>query len=353
MHAPSAGWDRVLAWQEATGDPVFIWGKGSAMNEGVFFGKIRAAFTDWIGKTGGGEAVSVYHDGMGAEALGALDPSPCKVYGHHQWFPNWERHFEWQLRATGLVVPESPYAKACLREHFEWIPERFLVPVPPPRMPIPEKMEPPGAEKRARTGIWLQGKSWRRYGNRLRSFADRWSESSGQLEIICEGGRKPAWANRDEIVWSAGLPFELARYRMYTWDSVLLLDDYSLASPWFLQALSLDCFPLVPDGQSPAVKGAWDGEAAPRPYPWGDPKAAISLLEEWRRKRDVLFSNYTSWREELLTGYPLASAFRPLWEEALQSLTALRPPRLRKRKPLSRWFPLAWYERLQRMRTGL
>lgn len=322
------------------------------MNEGICFGRLRRSFRRWIGKTGDAAPVTVYHDGMGAEALGALDTSPNKVYAFHQWFPNWERHFEWQLRATGLVVSENVQAQATLRERFAWIPERFIVPLSPPRLPLPEKMAPHGEKERHRTGIWLQGKPWRRHGNRLRSLADRWGDASGQLEIVCEGARKPAWAEHEKVVWSAGLPFELALYRLFTWDSVLLLDDYSLASPWFLQALALDCFPLVPDGESPARAGIWKDEAAPRPYAWGDPKSAIALLEEWRARRKDLFPAFRAWRDQLLEAYPLTSEFTLAWAETLRSLKELRPPRLRQRKPLAGWFPLAWYERVLRMRTG-
>lgn len=351
FHAPTLGWDRVHAWQEATGQPAFVWGGGAGARDAFFFGSLRRSFADWIGRTGGPAAMTLYHDGMGADALGPLDPARHKVLFLHQFFPRWERHFEWQLRCTGLIMTTEPAFSRLIREKYAWIPERFIESLAGPVLAAAEARSAGATGPGRRTGIWLQGRPWRRYGNRLRAIVDRWVPGAGQLEIIVDGGGPPAWARRESVLWSPSLPLEFALHRLHTWDSVLLLDDYSLDAPWLLQALALDCFPLVPDGDSPALSGSWGTGNAPSPYPWGDLEAAIGLLGQWREERADLIEDFRDWREGLLARHDGPAPFRERWQAATQALLAQRPPKLRPRKPLAPWMPLSWYERVLRLRT--
>lgn len=352
FHAPSTGLDRIHAWREATGEPTFIFGRYSGMHEARLFGGIRGPFGDWIAGTGDSATMTVYHDGIGADALGPLDPAPHKVFACHHWYPRWQNHFEWQLRCTGKVLLGEPGLAGAIRERFAWIPERFMVSVPQPLLAATEDTEKRSAPPQ-RTGIWLHRKRWRRHGNRLRSIVDRWQPAVGELEIITEGGGPPGWAKRPNIIWNTGMPMEFALYRLYTWDSVLLLHDYALDAPWLLRALSLDCFPLVPDGESPAFGPAWREKSAPSPYDWGDISSAISLLGEWRKHKTELLADFQEWRERLLAGHRSGKAFCRDWAACKAALAEQRPPKLRERKPLAGWMPLSWYERVVRLRTGV
>jgi hypothetical protein len=352
FHAPSTGLDRIHAWREATGEPAFVWGQHSGMHEARFFGGIRSAFRNWITKTGDSTALTIYHDGIGADALGPLDSAPHKVFACHHWYPRWQNHFEWQLRCTGKVLVGDAALIGAIRERFGWIPERFIQSIPEPLLSDREG----GGERQAapphRTGIWLHGKRWRRSGNRLRSIVDRWQPGVGELEIITEGGGPPGWAKRENIIWNTGMPMEFALYRLYTWDSVLMLNDYALDAPWLLRALSLDCFPLIPAGESPGFGGAWQEESAPSPYPWGDMEAAIDRLTQWREGKAGLLTDFRKWRAGVLSGHAGGSSFREQWSACKAALIEQRPPKLRDRKPLASWMPLSWYERVIRLRTG-
>lgn len=352
FHAPRSGWDRIHAWQEATGEPVFVWGSRSGAEDSRFFGPVKKAFSQWIEATGGDACMTIYHDGFGSDAFGPLDPAAHKLLFLHHWYPRWERHFEWHLRCTGKVLVGDPAMAGVLREKFAWIPERFIGVVSQPRLSHGEALvaRPEGAKRR--TGIWLHGKNWRPYGNRLRAIADRWPADSGEVEIITEGGKPPRWARRPSVTWNAGMPFEFALQRIFTWDSTLLLNDFSLDAPWLLRALALRVFPLVPDGGSPARSGPWLDESAPQPYAWGDTASALQLLKGWRSERDALLPEYGKWADSVLSGHAQSADFKDPWNAGKAHFLDQRVPKLRRRAPIASLYPVSWYERIQRLRAG-
>lgn len=353
FHTPVTGLDRAHAWQEATGEPVFLWGRGSGIDDSLFFGPLKKVFNKWIQATGGENALTVYHDGIGSDALGPLDPSNEKVLFLHNWFPRWEGHFEWTLRCTGKVMVGDPGALQTLRDRFAWIPERFIHVVPQPMLEsLDEQASHPHATAR-RTGIWLHGTPWKRFGNRLRSIVDRWDSRSGELEIISGNGNQPSWSRKEGIIWNSDMPTEFALHRIFTWDSTLLLNDYSLDAPWFLRSLALDCFPLVPDGESPAFSPAWQADAAPRRYAWGNTNDAQSLLKEWREAKESLLPDFLQWRDRLINPHPHSHAFPEIWGTAKEAVLAQRTPQLRQRRPVGGWQFVSWYERVLRLRSGM
>ncbi|MEX0325647.1 MAG: hypothetical protein AB3N33_06125 [Puniceicoccaceae bacterium] len=350
FHAPTAGWDRIHAWQEATGEPAFVWGRDSGHTRGRFFSSIKRDFALWLEATESAP-ITIYHDGAGVDALGAMDANDHKILFLHQFFPRWERLFEWNIRMTGRLMVGHASQSVQVRERFGWIPERFILPVPQPLLK-PEEQQSSGGGAGNRTGIWLHGLPWRRFGNRLRSIIDRWSPEAGQLEIVVSGKGRPSWARKDHVVWSAELPFQFALYRLHTWDSTLLLNDYSLDAPWLMAALEMGCFPLVPEGDGASRVGGWEDDSAPSPYPWGDIPAAIGLLQEWRKAREQLQSDFEAWSSNILGTNRNGPEFLSLWQEAKQTLMDQRPPKLRSRKPVGGWHPVRWYERIQRLRAG-
>ncbi|NDV62240.1 hypothetical protein G0Q06_07255 [Puniceicoccales bacterium CK1056] len=352
FHAPRTGWDRIHAWQEATKEPVFVWGIASGAEESRLFGSVKKTFAEWIEATGGDSAMSIYHDGFGSDAFGPLDPTSHKLLFLHHWFPRWERHFEWHLRCTGKVLVGDSWMPPILREKFGWIPERFIGVAPQPQLYSKEELVPRPEAAKPRTGIWLHGKSWRPYGNRLRAIVDRWPEAAGEVEIITEGGGPPRWARKPFIIWNSGMPFEFALHRIFTWDSTLLLNDFSLDSPWLLQALSIRCFPLVPDGESPAQMGPWLDDSAPKPYEWGDTADAVRLLQQWRSARESLLPEFGKWADSVLETHPPSEAFMDSWNTCKAQFVDQRVPKLRQRRPIASLYPVGWYERIQRLRAG-
>lgn len=239
-----------------------------------------------------------------------------------------------------------------LRESFEWIPERFIQAVPSPLLSgLAEDRRPPESLP-PRMGIWLHGKRWRRDGNRLRSLVDRWPQEAGQLEIITAGKGRPRWSRQDFVVWNTDLPMECALHRIPTWDSLLLLNDFTLDAPWLLRALQLGCFPLIPEGESPAHAAEWDSLSAPQPYAWGDPQAALDLLNQWRSAGPEVREAFADWKARLFKGHPEGREFRENWRAVKDQVAEQRAPRLRRRRAVSSFYPVAWYERLFRLRAG-
>lgn len=353
FHIPTTGWDRLHAWQEGTAEPVFIWGSGSGLGESRFFGDLKKTFGKWIEGTGGANALTVYHDGVGADALGSLDPAPHKVIALHSFYSRWQRHFEWQLRSTGRVLLGNLDQVVELKRCFPWIPERFLHHVPEPLLSDHETQpRAEGSGPKVRLGIWLHGANWKRHGNRLRSIVDRWSPGDGELEMVLAKGQPPSWAKKDGVRWSTDLPFAFAVMRLFTWDSTLLLNDFHLDAPWLMRALSLGCFPLVPDGENVALHPHWEAEAAPQRYPWGNITGALELLREWREAREQLQPAFTAWAQELLAKRSPSTRFSEIWVPAREALVNQRPPKLGKRRAPSSFTPIAWYERLLRLRLG-
>jgi hypothetical protein len=350
FHAETSGTDRIDAWREATGEPVFVWGSHSNQADGVFFGSVKSAFRSWLQETNNAD-LTIYHDGAGVDALGPLDPTPDKVLFLHQLFPRWERHFEWMIRCTGRILLGNPEMVEVLRDRFAWIPSKYVNWIGSPGLTDGLLTQGEGTGAKRRTGIWLHGKPWKRFGNRLRSVIDRWSPESGQLEIIASGKRVPRWANREWIRWSANLPLEFALLRLHTWDSTLLLNDYNLDAPWLMKALGLGCFPIIPDGGSLTRRGPWMQAFAPRGYEWGDTHSAMELLTQWRSNRDSLSGDFTAWTKQLLAERD--EGFSTRWAHVKAELLAHRAPAIRPRKAVRPWFPVGLYERVQRMRSGL
>ena len=348
VHPATSGTDRVHAWQEASGEPFFIWGSGSAGAGGFFFRQIKREFSNWLEKTRDA-SLTIYHDGMAADALGPLDSSDNKVLLLHGWSPRWEKNFEWMLRCTGKVLVGDPCLKRVVRDKFPWIPDKYIQSIVDPCLPA--AMPEGGTGAGNRTGIWLHGLKWRRFGNRLRSIVDHWSEPAGQLEIVATG-KAPSWSKKPFVRWSPDMPFHFALMRLYTWDSCLLLNDYSLDQPWLMRALQLGCFPIVPEGSAHALNPAWGEDSAPKPYEWGDIDAAIGLVGQWRNKREGLRHQFQAWTQSVVSRHDPAR-FAPEWKFAKEQLLQSRPPKLRPRKAAGGFIPVAWYERVQRLRAGL
>ena len=350
FHAPTAGWDRIHAWQEATGEPAFVWGRDGGHSQGRFFRTVKGDFRLWLEATKA-LPITVYHDGAGVDAMGALDANAHKLLFMHHWTPRWERQFDWNIRFTGRLLVSHDAQIQAVRQRFGWIPERFILPVPQPMLQK-EEAKSEGSGPGQRTGIWLHGLPWRRFGNRLRSIIDRWPAEAGQLEIIASGKGRPAWSKKDHVVWSGELPFQFALFRLHTWDSTLLLQDYTLDSPWLLEALERGCFPLVPDGDGLARMGGWSDDSAPRPYPWGDVPAAIELLQQWRRDKETLLPDFLKWRDSLLARHRSGGSFISTWNGTKATILEQRAPKLRRAKAIANWQPIGWYERIQRLRAG-
>jgi hypothetical protein len=319
-------------------------------SEGRFFKSVKRDFRLWLEATKGA-ALTVYHDGAGVDAFGAMDNGPYKVLFLHHWYPRWERNFDWTIRCTGKVLVGHPDQVAKVRQRFAWIPERFINTVPQPGLALAKPGEEGGGAK-LRTGIWLHGRPWRRSGNRLRSIIDHWPADAGQLEIICSGKGCPSWARKDHVTWSPDLPLEFALFRLHTWDSTLLLNDYSLDAPWLMAALALDCFPLVPEGEGASRHSGWELDSAPRPYPWGDVPAAIKLLHGWRKEKDDLMDDFRSWARGIHGHQQVDAGFSSAWRGVKAAIVEQRSANLRQRKPVPGWQPVGWYERIQRLRAG-
>ncbi|MGC9452343.1 MAG: hypothetical protein ACP5I4_12955 [Oceanipulchritudo sp.] len=352
LHVPTSGTDRLHAWREATGEPFFVWGTGSGEVEGSLFLPVKAYFRRWLEATGEA-SLTIYHDGAGSDALGPMDPCPAKVFFLHQWFPRWENHFEWLIRCTGKVLVGHPDLAGRLGERFAWVPKSHVQAIRGPVVRIGESLHESGHGGKPRTGIWLHGIPWRRHGNRLRAILDRWSPEQGELEVVANGRARPRWSRGDSIVWSMNLPFQFALYRLFTWDSVLLVNDFSLDAPWFLRALELGCFPLVPQGEGIARTHEWQAPGAPQPYPWGDIGAAQELLRQWRTDRKALLPAFREWVATTRGHDGEPAGFSTRWKSAKEALLAHRAPALKRRKPAPAWYPVPLYERIQRLRAGL
>lgn len=351
FHPVISGWDRIHAWSEATGEPVFVWGTGSERADGLFFGSVKSEFKDFLSATAECE-LTIYHDGTGADVLGPMDGNRHKILYLHTWFPRWKKNFDWAIRSTGKVIVGHPSSIQLLREHFGWIPERYILHVPQPELSSTVSSDGERSEPKQRTGIWLHGKKWRRHGNRLRSVIDRWPSDAGQLEVIANGKGCPSWAKRDNVIWSMDLPVDFALFRMYTWDSTLLLNDYALDCPWLLRALELGCFPLIPQGEGVARTPCWHSESAPQVYPWGEIDKAASLLQAWRQDREKLMPAFREWHSSLVSETLSGDAFLTKWGETKAEFRDQKPPNLMQRKVASSIYPVPLYEHVLRMRTG-
>lgn len=347
MHGPTAGEDRIRAWEAATGEPVFVWGSG--WSAGRTTGAVRRSFRGWLKETG--EAgLTVYHDGPGADFLGTWDSCERKVLFLHSWPPRWERAFDYYIRCSGKVITGSEAGRGLVRGQFGWIPERYLAVVPEPSG---NAMGSCGKREHGRRcGIWLRGRNWRPLGNRLRALVDRWEEADGDLEILVGSGSVPRWARKAGVRWCAGESLASALERVDQWDSVLLLQDFDLEAPWILRALAGGSFAVVPDGEGREAFGNWQAEAAPRPYAWGDAAAALERLREWRSADEAERAIYRHWAAETVAGREPNKWRAQSWQPVVRTFTEQRAPRLRRRRGGARWVPVFWVERLQRLRSG-
>lgn len=351
FHPATSGTDRVMAWQEATGEPVFSWGRRSGQVDSYFFGPVKRKFRDWIESTKHAE-LTIYHDGMGADVLGPLDTCERKVFYLHSWFPRWEKNFEWLIRCTGRLMVTGDHRLDALVSRFAWIPGKYRLTAPEAGISDTLTGSGKGSGHKRRTGIWIHGKSWKSHGNRLRSIFDKWSPETGEIEVIAQGRAVPDWAGKDHIKWIKNLPLEFALMRLHTWDSTLLLNDFNLDAPWLFRALELGCFPLVPDGESIAHGGLWKEDFAPKPYDWGNFGSAIEILEKWRNCDDQDRSSYQEWVDQMRDFRGDREAFAMQWKGAKEMVVNHRSPNLRKRRPVADLFPVGLYENIQRMRAS-
>ena len=347
LHLPSSGEDRARAYAAVTGEPVFRW--GGPVGPSPFVGGVQRAFRQWL-RVHDEAVVTIYHDGVGADALGPLDPCQRKVLFQHRWPPAWERAFNFFIRGTGKVLVEDENAQARIRNVFAWIPDRYFHEVPPVRLPALVEPTVPG-ENEFVTGIWLQDQRWRLFGNRLRSLADRWPPELGVLELIVSTGAEPRWARKNGVRWISGLGFEAARRRASRWRAVLLFQDEDLLAPWLLEIVRGGAFPLLPDSERGIVPPSWNDEDAPEPYPWGDMPIALERLRQWREAEDWQRSAFRAWADRL-PGLEPKAWLENHWWPALARFADQRAPRLRKRRPCCFLYPLRWYERMLRLRAG-
>jgi hypothetical protein len=346
IHVPTSGEDRARAYAAICREPVFRW--GGSIGPSPLLGGVKAAFRSWLQESGDA-VLTVYHDGVGADVLAPLDPCERKILFQHCWPPGWQRSFDLFIRGTGKVLVEDPIAYERIRAVFGWIPERYLKELAPIRLPPTETS---GGEDQDRvTGIWLQDRSWRRFGNRLRSIADRWTQDLGRLEFIVASGGPPSWARKQGLRWHSDLEFEKARRRATRWQSVFLLNDEDLLAPWLLDAIAAGAFPLVPDSGRAITPSLWMEDAAPNPYPWGDIPAALERLQQWQNTGPTERASFHAWTAK----FPPSCSEGWLhegWLPALELFAGQRPPRLRNRRPWCSLYPLRWYERLLRLRSA-
>lgn len=333
-------------WSAATGEPCFHWGHGSGGWRWVCGEQKR--FAEWVEAHGGSEALTFFHDGAGADVLGAWDPSPHKVLLMHRWTPRWERYIDWHLRYTGRLAVASAALREGLLERFAWIPGRYVAvfPSPIPAMTIfPEPLE-------KQTLIWLWGQAWKASGNRLRAALDVWG-SHGEAVVVVVGGEggRPTWAAGPRVTWESGLSFRDALARAGTCDSVLMMNDFGMQAPWIMDWIRHGLFFLAPDGESPSRTGPWVDESAPRPYEWGNMEAAMALLQSWRDAPEGERLAYRQWAERAVRT-EAAVSFEAQWDAFKESLWHQRAPKLGNRKAHRRMFPVAWYKRIDRLRRG-
>lgn len=332
-------------WAAATGEPSFHWGHGSGRWRWVCGEQKR--FAGWVETHGGSEALTFYHDGAGADVLGAWDPSPHKVLLMHRWPPRWERYVDWYLRHTGRLAVGSAALREAVQERFAWIPERYLGLFPTARLaetPCPAHLE-------RRTLVWLWGQPWRACGNRLRAALEMWG-SKGQAVLVVGGeGRRPLWAKGPGVTWESGLSFGEALAHAGTCDSVLMLNDFALQAPWIHDWVHGGLFLLVPDGGSPSRSGEWVEESAPRSYEWGNMEAAMALLLSWRSASAEERAAYRDWAGRAAQGES-GALFEAEWERFKSGLWHQRAPKLGRLKARPSCFPVAWYRRIDRLRCG-
>jgi hypothetical protein len=93
-------------------------------------------------------------------------------------------------------------------------------------------------------------------------------------------------------------------------------------------------------------------ESAPQPYAWGDLHSAVNLLQQWRKEKDTLLPSFQEWVRSLDFMLDRSRSFKAEWRPIKQQFAEQRSPRLRKRRPYASWYPVAWFERVQRLRAG-
>lgn len=351
-HRQTAGADRLEAWGQAVPDPAFVWGEKECP---ALAGGLGQAFKAWIAAHPAD--ISLYHDGYGLEMLAPLDNAAHKILMVHQWPPRWKSQLTWLLRFTGKVVVCSAAERTQLHAALSWVPERFIFELPePPLSPGPvDKLPVANEAPNETTGIWLQGSPWKLQGDRLRALADRWDTArDGRLQVLSGSPRPPRWQRKSgsRIDWQIGLSLnEALQCASSNWGQVLLLNDFDLNAPWLERLLREGCFPLVPDGDSPArLGGRWSEDAAPHPYAWGDMDDALELLQQARSMTAHDRSRFERWATGAFATDSVG--FSDRYAALVEEIASQRPLRLRRhRKPLP-FLPLAWYDRVHRIRTG-
>ena len=141
----------------------------------------------------------------------------------------------------------------------------------------------PRAGRAERTVIRLSEEGWRRYKGRLKALSTVWGERGHTLLILLPAGASANWSNEKVEVRSGVAPADAWRAAL-SCDSVLVLNDFELDTPWVTSLLRSGLFPLFPEGESPARSGGWLEAGAPEGYSWGDPLSALERLKAWRER---------------------------------------------------------------------
>ncbi|MEY3000579.1 MAG: hypothetical protein RL648_793 [Verrucomicrobiota bacterium] len=333
-------------WAAATGEPCFVWG-GWGQRPWRAMGAVQRSFREWVGAHGGDNALTLYHDGAGADVLGSWDPSPHKVLLLHRWPTRWEGFLAWQLRHTGRLAVAGGALSEWVRQRLAWIPARYIHEYPSPMVPLSATV---AIQSEQRTAIWLQGQAWKPFGNRLRAVVDLFAGKGQPILIVGGEGRRPAWGTGPMVDWQAGVSVTEALHKARACDSILLLNDFSLQAPWLWRLVRDGVFVLVPDGGSPSRSGIWMEECAPTPYPWGDMEAALSLLYSWRTVPDEERRAYRDWGAQGL--FTEGELFERQWDGFKVELWHQSAPHLGQSKARTAVLPVAWYERVDRLRRG-
>lgn len=353
FHLPTAGEDRLQAWAVATGEPAFAWGAPGCRY--AWAAGLQRAFARWANAHPA--PLTIYHDGFGADLLSPLDTATHKVLLPHLWGPRWRTVLAWQLRCTGKLIVHSAAAADALQTAFGWIPQRFIQVVSEPALtltaPAPTVRSAPPAASTAGplAGIWLQGRSWRLFGDRLRALLDRWTTQAGTLQIVCSGPAVPRWGRCAGVDWVQGASLADALPLLRSWQAAILFQDFDLSAPWLNLALQQGAYVIRPEGEHPDAAGLWAEDGAPTPVPWGDVAAILARLSEVRPLSEPQQRSYRAWTAQVIAG-SCPEAFRTSYHAACVQLLAQRPVRLRPRPSISLQ-PMAWYRLLHRLRSGM
>lgn len=336
--------DSAELWREATGEPCFVWGVGRGSKSLM---SVQGAFCEWLRHPNTSADLTLYHNGAGTDFLSPWDPAPHKVLMLDRWPSRWERYLDWHLRYTGRVAVPNKSLQEAVKERFRWIPDRYVHVFPTPSV---STLRVPPLGRSERTVIRLSEEGWRGYKSRLKALSKVWSEGGYSLLILLPAGAKANWSHEKVEVRSGVAPSDAWRTAL-SCDSVLVLNDFELDTPWVTSLLRSGLFPLFPEGESPARSGGWLEAGAPEGYSWGDPLSALERLKAWRERAVSESRTYASWVERTFSD-PAGNDFQRAWQDLKARVIEQRAPKLRDWKAKRRWMPLNWYRRIDRLRRG-